>query len=77
MRIRFKTDMKSLAIPEVVRPIAIEEAVKELEKLGLAEENEEGVPKITWEEATKITRRMVDKARKNKHSQKYRSMRKR
>ena len=64
MRIRFKTDMKSLTIPEVVRPMSIEEVVKELETLGLTEENEEGVPTITWEEATKITRRMVDKARK-------------
>ena len=41
----------------------IDETVKEFEKLGLTEENEEGVPNITWEEATKITRRMVDKAR--------------
>ena len=64
LRIRFKTDMKSLTIPEIVRPMPIEEAVKELEKLGLTEENEEGTPRITWEEATKITRKIVDKARK-------------
>ena len=64
MRIRFKTNMENMTIPEVVRPMPIDEAVKELGKLGLAEENEEGVPKVTWEEAIKITRRMVHKARK-------------
>ena len=56
--------MKSLTIPEIVRPMPIEEAVKELGKMGLTENNEEGTPRITWEEAKKITRQMVDKARK-------------
>ena len=64
LRIRFKTDLKNLTIPEIRRPMPIEAAVKELEKLGLTESNEEGKPKITWEEAKKITRETVDKARK-------------
>ena len=42
----------------------IEAAVKELERFGLTESNEEGKPKITWEEAKKITRKTLDKARK-------------
>ena len=64
LRIRFKTDLKSLTIPEIVRPMPIEEAVKEFGKMGLTENNDEGTPRITWEEAKKITKKMVDKARK-------------
>ena len=71
LRIRFRTNLKNLTIPEIKRPMPIEEAVKELEKIGLTETNEEGTPKITWEEAKKITREIVDKARKKTISQRW------
>lgn len=64
LRIRFKTDIKSMAIPEIVRPKPIEEAGKELEKLGLAETNSEGTPKISWNEAIRITKGMITAAKK-------------
>ena len=57
LRIRFRTNMKSMTVPEIVRPKPIDEAVKELEKLGLIEDNSEGTPKITWREAIRITKR--------------------
>ena len=66
LRIRFRTDIKNMTTPEIVRPKPIEEAVKELEKLGLTEPNSEGIPRISWEEAVKITRGMVAAARKRK-----------
>ena len=64
LRIRFRTRLKNLTIPEIKRPMPIEAAIKELEGLGLTESNDEGKPRITWEEAKKITRQAVDKARK-------------
>ena len=39
LRIRFRTNLKNLTIPEIKRPMPIEEAVKELEKIGLNEIN--------------------------------------
>ena len=60
LRIRFKTNLRSMT----VKPI--EEAVKELEKLGLTEPNEDNAPKITWAEAMKLTRNMVTAAKKRK-----------
>ena len=41
LHIRFKTNLRSMTVPEIVRPKPIEEALKELEKLGLTEPNEE------------------------------------
>ena len=67
LRIRFRTNLKSLTIPEIVRPMPIEEAVKELGKIGLTENNDERKPRITWEEAKRITRKMVDKARERQN----------
>ena len=66
LRIRFRTDTNSLTIPEVVRPTPIDEAVKEMEKLGFTEPNSEGTPKISWVEAIKLTNNMVTAARKRK-----------
>lgn len=65
-RIRFRTDIKSMTVPEIVRPKPIEEAVKELGKLGLTEPNSDGTPKISWTEAVKLTRNMVTAAEKRK-----------
>ena len=67
LRIRFRTNLKDLTIPEIKRPMPMEEAVKELEKLGLTESSDDGKPKITWEEAKRITRKIVDKARKREN----------
>ena len=64
LRIRFRTNMKNMTVPEIVRPKPIDEAVKELEKLGLTEDNSEGTPKITWSEAIRITKGMIDKTKK-------------
>ena len=36
----------------------------QLEKLGLIEANSEGTPKITWNEAIRITKGMISKAKK-------------
>ena len=47
LRIKFKTNIKSLTVPEIVRPRPIEEAVEQLRKLGLVEENTEEVPRIS------------------------------
>ena len=58
LRIRFKTNLRSMTVPEFVRPKPIEEAVKELEKLGLTEPNEENMPKITWAEAGRINQKL-------------------
>ena len=41
--------------------------MKELGKLGLTESNDGGKPRITWEEAKRITRKTVDKARKRQN----------
>ena len=41
LRIRFRINLKDQTIPEIKRPMPIEEAVKELEKLGLTESNED------------------------------------
>ena len=37
-----------------------------MKKLGLAEPNSEGIPRISWDEAVKITKGMVAAARKRK-----------
>lgn len=55
-----------MTVPEIVRPKPIEEAVKELEKLGLTELNDDNAPKPTWAEAMKLTRNMVTAAKKRK-----------
>ena len=55
-----------MTIPEIARPKPIEQAVKELEKLGLTEPNEDETPKITWAEARKLTRGTVEAAKKRK-----------
>ena len=46
MRIKFKTSIKRLTVPEVIRPRPIEAAIEQLRQLGLVEENPEGEPKI-------------------------------
>lgn len=57
LRIKFKTNIKSMTVPEMVRPRPLEELVKEPEKLGLAEPNEEDPPNISWAEARGFTRK--------------------
>ena len=51
----FKTNIHNMAVPEIVRPRPLEDAVKELEKLGLAEPSEDETPRITWAGARKFT----------------------
>ena len=45
--IKFRTNNKSMTVPETVRPRPLEEAVKELEKLGHTEPNEKEIPNIS------------------------------
>ena len=41
LRIKFKTNIKSLIVPGTVRPRPIEEAVEQLRKLGPVEDNKD------------------------------------
>ena len=65
-RIKFKTRIQSLTAPEIVRPRPIEEAVEQLRKTGLVEDNKDETPRISWAEAKKLTRMMVERALKRK-----------
>ena len=66
LRIRVKTRITSLTVREIVRPRPIEEAVEQLRKIGLVEDNKDETPRISWAEAKKQTRRMVERALKKK-----------
>lgn len=66
LRIKFRTNIKSMFVPEIVRPRPVEEAVKELAKLDLIEPDEEEIPRISWAESKRTTRKSVETAMKRK-----------
>ena len=57
---KVRTDTARIKVPEVVRPMPIEEAVGKMREEGKVQEMAAEGPTISWEEAEELTKERVE-----------------
>ena len=64
LRVTFKTKTSQIKVPEIVRPISLKVALKQLEKMDMPYPKGDREPTASWEVARERTQSVVDKSLK-------------